>query len=150
MTKENFDELRMEIHSWFVKKHEYWIKRKRGKNWIARITGLDERYGFKREFLEPVRMGKEKVFRLEDFHIGAVYEVASVYCPGKSEHISIRDTYECTEITETHVVLQCVTQDEVIRKFSKGNKSTVAKNLVQQLLEVVTKEEAVNLIQLHK
>ncbi|MGD2250382.1 MAG: tyrosine-type recombinase/integrase [Candidatus Methanofastidiosia archaeon] len=68
MLEGDTDEIRMEIHSCFVKKHECWEKR--GKNWIARITGLDKKYGYKREFLETVKVGTEKVFRLEDFHIG--------------------------------------------------------------------------------
>ncbi len=58
----NFDEIRMEITSCFVKKHEYWVKRRRGKNWIARIAGLDTRYDYKREFLETTRIGREKAF----------------------------------------------------------------------------------------
>ena len=58
MLKENTDEIRMEIQSCFVKTHEYWEKRRGGKNWIAHITGLDKKYGYKREFLETVKVGK--------------------------------------------------------------------------------------------
>jgi len=51
MLEGNTDEIRMEIHSQFVEQHEYWESR-RGKNWIAKITGLDTKYGYKREFLK--------------------------------------------------------------------------------------------------
>ena len=76
MLEGNSDEIRMEINSCFVKTHEYWEKRRGGKNWIAHITGLDTTYGYKREFLQTVRLGRKTVFRLEDFHVGEIYEVA--------------------------------------------------------------------------
>ena len=110
---ENFDEIRMEITSCFVRKHEYWENR--GKNWIAKITGLDERYGYKREFLETTRIGREKVFLLEDFCVGEIYEIASIHTTGGTTHVSLKDTFVCTEITETHVILSVFQW----RKFSK-------------------------------
>jgi len=149
MLEGNTDEIRMEIQSCFVKTHEYWEKRRGGKNWIAHITGLDKKYGYKREFLETVKVGKKKVFQLEDFHVGEIYEVASMYTAGVSKYVRVRDTYECVEITEDQVVLSCVTQDEVIERFGENNGDLVAKSLVQQLLKVVTKDEAINLIQHH-
>jgi len=39
MLEGNTDEIRMEIQSCSVKTHEYWEKRRGGKNWIANITG---------------------------------------------------------------------------------------------------------------
>jgi len=54
MLEGNTDEIKMEISSCFVKKHEYWDSRRGGKNWIAKITGLDKKYGYKREFLQTV------------------------------------------------------------------------------------------------
>ncbi len=142
----NSDEIVMEITSQFVRKHEYWENR--GKNWIARITGLDERYGYKREFLETTKIGKEKVFLLEDFRVGEIYEVASISSTGGSTHVGLRDTFICAEITETHVVLECISREEVLRR-SSNQENVVAVNLVQQLLRVVTKDEAVELIQVY-
>ena len=142
---ENFDEINMEVYSCFVKKHEYW--KNRGKNWIARITGLDERYGYKREFLETTSIGKEKVFLLEDFCIGGVYEVASLYRTGGKTHVGLRDTFVCTQISDTHVVLECISQEEVLERCS--NQTTTAVNLVQQLLKIVNKDEAVELIEVY-
>ncbi|MBU7027218.1 MAG: hypothetical protein HXS48_09765 [Theionarchaea archaeon] len=81
MLEGNTDEIRMEIHSQFVEQHKYWESR-RGKNWIAKITGLDTKYGYKREFLKSVKAGTKKVFHLEDFHIGEIYEIGSVYTGG--------------------------------------------------------------------
>jgi len=149
MLEGNTDEIRMEIQSCFVKTHEYWEKRRGGKNWVARITGLDTKFGYRRQFLETVKVGKKKVFQLEDFHVGEIYEVASMYTAGVSKCVHVRDTYECIEITEDQVVLSCVTQDEVIERFGENNGDLVAESLVEQLLKIVTKDQAINLIQQH-
>jgi hypothetical protein len=132
----------MEIRAWFVKKHQYWENH--GKNWIARVTGLHKQYGYTREFLETVKMGKEKVFLLKDFRIGEVYEVAST--PKRNKRFSIRGVFECVQITDT-VVLQCMTQEEVIKRFTSVEKSGTAENLVHKLLKIVTKDQAVSLIE---
>ena len=138
----NSDQIWMEIQSCFVRKHEYWVTK--GKNWIARIKGLDERYGYKRDFLETTRIGREKVFLLEDFHVNDIYEVASLHT---STHNGLKDTFVCTEITETHVILEYISPEEVLDRIH--NEEGVAVNLVQQLLRVVTKDEAVELIQVY-
>ena len=108
MLEGDTDEIRMEINSCFVKKHECWERC--GKNWIARITGLDKKYGYKREFLETTKVGTEKVFRLENFHIGDIYEITSIK-GGVAKRINVKDAFECVEITETHVVLRYLTQE---------------------------------------
>ncbi|MBU7045481.1 MAG: hypothetical protein HXS54_03515 [Theionarchaea archaeon] len=124
----NTDEIRMEIHSRFVKKHEYWVAK--GKNWIARITGLDKRYGYKREFLETVRIGREKVFFVKDFCMGEIYEVVSL---SKRGRIGVKDVFECIDVTETEVVLQRITQDEVIAACTGKDQGKTAENLMQLL-----------------
>ena len=144
MLERNTDEIRMEINSYFVKKHECWERS--GKNWVARITRLDKRYGYKREFLETTKVGTEKVFRLEDFHIGDFYEVVSIK-EGVAKRIKVKDAFECVEITETHVVLRYLIQEEVIQRLSEERTDVIAVNLVQQLLKIVTKDQAVRLIQ---
>ncbi len=100
MLEGNTDEIRMEINSCFVKTQEYWEKRHGGKNWVAHITGLDKKYGYKREFLQTVKVGKAKVFQLEDFRLGEIYEVASTYTAGAIKCVHVRGIYECIEITE--------------------------------------------------
>jgi hypothetical protein len=145
MLEGDINEIRMGINSCFVKRHEYW-ENGRGKNWIARITGLDKKYGYKREFLEPVRIGTETVFRLEDFHIGEIYEIASISAGGV-RHIKLKDAFECTEITETYIVLRYLTQEEVIERLGEENIHVIANSLVQQLLRIVTKDQALELIQ---
>ncbi len=119
------------------------------KNWVAHITGLDPKYGYKRKFLKPIRMGRETVFRLEDFRIGEIYEVASTHTAGASKCVYVKGTYEREEITEDQVILRCVTQDEVIERLGESNGDLVAENLVKQLLRIVTKGEAVMLIQVY-
>jgi len=141
-TMENCDEIRMEIRSCFVRTHEHWERN--GKNWIARITGLDEKYGYRREFLEPVQLGREKVFLLKDFHISEIYEIASISRTGG--HIGVKETYLCTEINETCVVLEIISQEDILEKMC-NRKEDVAVHLVHQLLEIVRKDEAVKLIQ---
>jgi hypothetical protein len=129
--KENSDEIRMKIYSCFVKKYEYWNRR--GKNWIARITGLDERYGCKREFLQTTRLGREKIFLLEDFRFGEIYEIASLFFAGGTSHVGVKDTFVCTKITETHVVLELILQEEVLKRLSDQRRNIAAINTVQQL-----------------
>ncbi|MBU7043182.1 MAG: hypothetical protein HXS47_06280 [Theionarchaea archaeon] len=141
---ENCDEIRMEIHSCFVRTHEYW--KRNGKNWIARITGLDEKYGYKREFLKTAQLGREKVFLLEDFHIGEIYEIASISRTGG--HIGVKDMFLCAGIDETCVVLELILQEDILEKMCNRGEN-VALQLVHQLLKVVTKDEAVQLIQVH-
>ena len=116
------------------------------KNWIARITGLDKKYGYKREFLESTKVGTEKVFHLEDFRIGEIYEITSIK-GGVSRRIKIKDAFECVEITETYVALRYLSQEEVIQGLGEEKTDIIAVNLVQQLLKIVTKDQAVNLIQ---
>jgi len=129
MLEENTDEIRMEIHSKFVEQHEYWENR-HGKNWIAKITGLDTTYGYKREFLRSVKVGTKKVFHLEDFHIGEIYEIGSISTGGGLKRINVKDTFECAEITETHIVLRCVPQGEVIKRLGEKNTDIVAETKV--------------------
>ena len=91
-------------------------------------------------FLNTVKVGTETVFHLEDFHIGDIYEIASIYYAGRNRHVNLKDAFECEEITETHIILKYLTQDEVIQRLGEENKDIVAKNLVQQLLRIVTKD----------
>jgi len=146
MLKGNTDEIRMEIHSQFVEQHEYWESR-RGKNWIAKITGLDAKYGYQREFLKSVKAVTKKVFHVEDFHIGETYEIGSISTGGGLKRINVKDTFECAEITETHIVFRYVSQDEEIKKLGEKNTDIIAQNLVRQLLRIVTKDQALKLIQ---
>ena len=141
------EEIRLEINSCFVEKHEYWSKRQGGKNWIAHIRGLDPYYGYKREFLQPVLMGRKKVFQLRDFVVGDIYEICSeYYLASRKRFTDIRDTFVCREITETHVVLEYMSQKDVVKRFTQEN-SFVAETLVRQLLRIVDVEEARNLIE---
>jgi hypothetical protein len=56
-----------------------------------------------------VKVGAEKVFRLEDFHIGEIYEIASIK-GGVAKKINVKDIFESAEITETQVVLRYLTK----------------------------------------
>jgi len=124
---QNFMEIRMEICSCFVRKHEYW--KNRGKNWIARITGLDEKYGYRREFLETTRIGREKVFFLKDFSTGEIYEIASIHKNSSSSLKGVKDTFVCTEISKTHIVLEFLPKEYVLERFS--SQVNVTASLVQ-------------------
>ncbi len=131
----NTDEIRMEITSSFVKAHKD-LEKRHGETWIARITGVDQKYGYGRDFLGTTRMGRKKVFLLKDFYVDEVYEVSA---------IGWRDTFLCKEITDTHVVFELISNEEVLERC--GCQKDVAVTLVQQLLKVTTKERAMMLIQ---
>ncbi len=96
--------------------------------------------------METVKVGTEKVFHLEDFHIGDIYEIASIK-GGVTKRINVKDAFECVEIAETQVVLRYLIQEEVIQRLGEERTDVIAVNLVQQLLKVVTKDQAVKMIQ---
>lgn len=76
------DRIEMELVGDYARKHEYWVKHRRSKNYIARICGTDKKYGYKRVFLDRVRMGRETVYCKDDFTSGVLYEFKSIYYTG--------------------------------------------------------------------
>jgi hypothetical protein len=44
-----------------------------------------------------------------------------------------KDTFECVEITETHVILRYLSQEDVIQRLGEEKTDIIAVNLVQQL-----------------
>jgi hypothetical protein len=90
-------------------------------------------------------MGTGIVFRLEDFHIGEIYKIASI--SADIPCVKLKDAFECTEITETHIVLKYLTQEEVIERLGEDSRNVVVNNLLQQLLRIVSKEKAAELIE---
>ncbi len=140
-------ELKMEVTGEFVKKHEFWDYSKRGKNWIAEVTGLSKRYGFQRRFLDLTYRGREKHFLLKDFVPGHLYEVVSVYCISKRKsHPQIQSIFECVSIGE-EVLLREIFESEVLERFTEQDTMDVPRILVKQLLKEVSKTEAVALIE---
>ena len=94
-------ELKIEVVNEFVRKHEYWEYSKQGKNYIAEITGLSKKYGFRRRFLDTVYRGQEKHFLLKDFVPGHLYEVVSAYCVNRKEsYPRIQGIFVCVCILE--------------------------------------------------
>lgn len=69
-----------------------------------------------------------------------------MHTAGASKCVHVRSTYECVGITDDQIILRCITQDEVIGKFGEVNGDAVTKNLVKQLLNIVTGDEVVVLI----
>ncbi len=60
--------------------------------------------------------------------MGEIYEVASVYMVNGYTHIGLRDTFVYKEIEETHMVLECISQEEVLKRCC--NQENVAVNAV--------------------
>ena len=87
-----------------------------------------------------------KAVRIRRLHVGDIYEIAPIK-GGVAKKINVKDAFECVEITETHVVLRYLIQEEVIQRLGEERTDVIAVNLVQQLLKIVTKDQAVNMIQ---
>ena len=139
-------ELKIEVVNEFVRKHEHWEYSKQGKNYIAEITGLSQKYGFQRRFLDTVYRGREKHFLLKDFVPGHLYEVVSAYRVNrKKSYPRIQGIFVCVHIGEHKILLREVTESEVIDRFTNGTVS-VPEILVEQLLKEVPREEAIRLI----
>ena len=140
-------ELRMEVVGEFVKKHDYWEYSKQGKNYIAEITGLSKKYGFRRRFLDLNYRGREKHFLLQDFLPGHLYEIVSIYCVNRRRsHPIIKSIFECVSIEEDEILLREVFENEVLERFTDHDTMNVPRILVKQLLKEVSVEEAVKLI----
>ena len=125
-------ELKIEVVDEFVRKHEYWEYSKQGKNYIAEITGLSQKYGFRRRFLDMVYREQEKHFLLKDFVPGHLYEVVSASCINRKEpYPRIQGIFVCVYIGEHEILLREVTESEVVDIFTNGTVS-VPEILVEQ------------------
>ncbi|MBU7009182.1 MAG: hypothetical protein HXS46_00720 [Theionarchaea archaeon] len=141
-------ELKMEVVGEFVKKHQCWEYSKQGKNYIAEVTGLSKRYGFKRRFLDLIYRGREKHFLLKDFVPGHLYEIVSIQYKGRKEVCThIKNIFECVSIGEDGVLFREIFDNEVLERFSEHDDMIIPKILVQQLLRKVSVDEAIALIE---
>lgn len=147
--KKLVDKIEMEIvGKEFVRKHDHWEYHRRGKNYIAHITGLNDEYGFAREFLERSKLGKETFFKAEDFKVGEIYEIVSIYYSGSGNpSANVKDFYICTK-KNGKLEFEKRSNDEVIIRFSEDNNEDEKLELLAK--ELITaagsKEKALKLL----
>jgi len=100
----------------YVEKPQEWVTHRRGKNYIARIIGFDKDFGLRREFLEHPRVGRRTYFLLKDFKVDEVYEIKCIYYSARgNEHVYLDGFFICKEINEKEVVLEEISQEEMMK-----------------------------------
>lgn len=134
------DRIEMELVGDYARKHEYWVKHRRSKNYIARICGTDKKYGYKRVFLDRVRMGRETVYCKDDFTSGVLYEFKSIYYTGSGHPMpEVDGIYRCLGEEDGKLVFELVPNEEVLKELSAGETDTDlhVMELARKLLKVV-------------
>ena len=83
-------------------------KNSRGKNWVARITGTDPKYGFAREFVQGVVTGSRAHYQLTD----GIYQIAEPRSLGKTYRYFARvSESEMTKISEDELAVAILEMD---------------------------------------
>ncbi len=126
----------------YVAKPEEWVTHRRSKNYVAKITGLDPNYGFEREFLERVRVGRRTYFQLEDFEIGGFYEIfCAYYTRSGKEDLRLHVFLRLKEIQEDKLIFEVVDEDEIIRYFEQRT----PKEVVEEAQKLINEKDEVTL-----
>ena len=145
----NVKELILErVNKTFVARPSQWEYHKRGKNWGARLTGLDAKYGFARKFLNLTDFSGEKLYKLEDFEAGGFYEWKCIYFSGGgSPSVALEGIFRLTEITDSEVKFVEATSEEAIKALEEVKSSLdQARILVEKLVKLVGKDRAIELL----
>jgi len=100
----------------FVEKPAQWVHHKRSTNYIARITGLDPKYGFARDFLDKVYLGKKTYFHIKDFDVGEVYEFRCIYYTGRGrEDPRLKGLFICVHKGDDAVAFMPISEEDAVR-----------------------------------
>lgn len=65
----------------------------------------------------------------------------------RRSHLKIKSIFECVSIGEDEILLREVFENEVLERFADHDTMNVPRILVKQLLNEVSEEEAVKLIE---
>ena len=97
-----------------------WGNKKVGKPWIARIIGLDEKYGFGRQFLNMIALeffkGSPSRFAVsvDDLEIGSFYEMKD---PASWNHSDIRHYVRVLKKDEDSILVEELKREDLIKYF---------------------------------
>ena len=126
MEKNSSEELKGEIYEDELEKGRYWKllwgNGKVGIPYLAKISGLDPKYGFKREFVKPVfidRDSEEYLVDANDLKIGALYERKN---PSSWKHPDIRTFLIIRKIEDGKIEYEVVNKKDVIMWFREVEK----------------------------
>jgi hypothetical protein len=101
-----------------------WGNIKVGRPWLAKITGLDSRYRFEREFASTIALEWEddrpsKVgISIDFFEVGAFYEGSE---PRSWRHKDARYYFKVIKKTDTEITIQTLSREEVFKTFYPGH-----------------------------
>jgi len=100
----------------YVEKPDCWVTHRRSKNYMAKLVGFDEKYTFRRQFLEKERVGNRTYFRIRDFLEGEVYELRCIYYTGSWRACPEYEGFlRCESIDSEEVVLKEITGEEATK-----------------------------------
>lgn len=134
-----------------LEKHEYWVHRQ-GSNWIARISGKDDKYGVKRDFLEKFNDGRQKFFRVADFEVDGIYQVGSKRKYYENYHsveeVAIKSYFVCTKVESDHIRLAPIEYRDVLEFMENPEhlQEKAAKKYISNAVELVGKAKALELL----
>ncbi|MBU2613795.1 hypothetical protein KJ925_05085 [Patescibacteria group bacterium] len=105
--------------------------------YIARLEGLDSKFGFKRVFLKRVR-GLSGFYQTNDFILGMYYEFRYITLPG---NVKCNDIFRLKDILFDSIVFETVDEKEVIQSFDKqkmaGENMPHAIKLIREAITLV-------------
>jgi len=96
-----------------------WGNMKVGTPYVAKIEGLDPKYGFKRKFLKPVfvdRNKEEYLIDANDLEVGAVFECKN---PSSWKHPDTRTYFIVRKIEAGKMVIEYLEKKELIIGFKE-------------------------------
>ena len=96
-----------------------WGNMKVGTPYVAKIEGLDPKYGFKRKFLKPVfvdRNKEEYLIDANDLEPGAIYEIKN---PSSWKHPDTRTYFIVRKIEAGKMVIEYLEKKELIIGFKE-------------------------------
>jgi len=104
----------------YVEKPPMWVNHRRSKNYIAHVVGLDNKFGFKRDFLDRVRLGKKTYFKKEDFIPEEIYDMRFVYYTGGGNPVPELEAFmKCVSNDGKKVVFEEISTEDVISEMKK-------------------------------
>jgi len=96
-----------------------WGNGKVGTPYVAKIEGLDSKYGFKRKFLKPVfvdRNSEEYLIDANDLELGAIYERKN---PNSWKHPDIRKYFIVRKKENGKMVIEYIEKKDLIMGFKE-------------------------------
>ena len=96
-----------------------WGNGKVGTPYVAKIEGLDQKYGFKRKFIKPIfvdRNSEEYLIDANNLEVGAIYERKN---PSSWKHQDIRTYFIVRKIEDGKMIIEYIDKKDLIMSFKE-------------------------------